>query len=80
MASTFEEAGFGSSVISVPSGAEVFAYARRSPTSESARVQGLPELPVLVLLHGYPQNSSMWKDFIVQLPHEFDILIPDLPG
>ncbi|KDQ19788.1 hypothetical protein BOTBODRAFT_27214 [Botryobasidium botryosum FD-172 SS1] len=38
------------------------------------------QLPLLVLLHGYPQNSSMYLDFVSQIPPEWDILIPDLPG
>lgn len=35
----------------------------------------------LVLLHGYPQNHTLWHTIAAQLPLEdWNILIPDLPG
>ncbi|KAF2747146.1 alpha/beta-hydrolase [Sporormia fimetaria CBS 119925] len=36
--------------------------------------------PVLVLLHGYPQSSYLWRHFIELLPSETSLFIPDLPG
>lgn len=36
--------------------------------------------PILVLLHGYPQNNLMWSSFVTEIPEDFGIYIPDLPG
>jgi len=55
----------------VSSGAEISSYARHVPGSSR---------PILVLLHGYPQNNLMWKDFIGEVPEEYPIFVPDLPG
>lgn len=56
-----------------PSGANVFSYLKNATPSTPIR-------PVLVLLHGYPQNNLMWKEFVKNLPSELDVLVPDLPG
>lgn len=37
------------------------------------------KFPVL-LLHGFPQNASLWHTFAPRLPADAQILIPDLPG
>jgi len=34
----------------------------------------------LVLLHGFPMDSRVWKDFIVSLSEIFCVIAPDLPG
>ena len=57
-----------------PSGARVFAYCRRSHPGLSNT------LPALVLLHGYPQNSLMYKHFVSEIPETWPLLVPDLPG
>lgn len=36
--------------------------------------------PALVLLHGFPESSAIWKAFIAVLSHEFTVIAPDLPG
>jgi haloacetate dehalogenase len=54
----------------VSSGAEIVTHYR---TSGSKR-------PLLLLLHGYPQNSSMWKDFASSIAPDWSLFIPDLPG
>ncbi|EON69888.1 hypothetical protein W97_09152 [Coniosporium apollinis CBS 100218] len=36
--------------------------------------------PVLVLLHGYPQTSFMWRHLIEILPSDIPLFMPDLPG
>ncbi|KZV96179.1 alpha/beta-hydrolase [Exidia glandulosa HHB12029] len=41
---------------------------------------GNSKLPVLALLHGFPQNHTMWDSFMKHLPHEWPLLVPDLPG
>ncbi|MBZ0243321.1 MAG: alpha/beta hydrolase [Bacteroidales bacterium] len=34
----------------------------------------------LVLLHGFPMDSRVWKDFMVALSENFCVIAPDLPG
>ncbi|KAJ9638758.1 hypothetical protein H2199_006618 [Coniosporium tulheliwenetii] len=41
---------------------------------------GAPPRPLLVLLHGYPQTSFMWRHLIKLLPSDLPLFIPDLPG
>lgn len=36
--------------------------------------------PVVVLLHGYAEDSRMWKPLALRLAPRFTILAPDLPG
>jgi pimeloyl-ACP methyl ester carboxylesterase len=36
--------------------------------------------PVLVLIHGYPQSSYMWRHLIALLPSDAPIFAADLPG
>ena len=36
--------------------------------------------PILVLLHGYPQSSFMWRQIVPLLPQDIPLFIPDLPG
>jgi len=54
----------------VSSGAEMTTHYRTTGVN----------LPSLVLLHGYPQNSSMWMSIIPHLPGGWSLFIPDLPG
>lgn len=63
--------GFSTVYTDVPSGARIFAYIRTA---------GDANLPVLVLLHGFPQNSLMWKHFVDLLPKNWRVFAPDLPG
>ncbi|KAF8517594.1 alpha/beta-hydrolase [Hysterangium stoloniferum] len=67
--------GFVEQITPVSSGAHIFSYFRRSP----AVAKGT-NLPVLVLLHGFPQNSLMWKTFVEEIPGEYSVFVPDLPG
>jgi alpha-beta hydrolase superfamily lysophospholipase len=36
--------------------------------------------PAVILLHGYTQNSRMWKPIIPLLAEKFTVIEPDLPG
>ncbi|MEM0982730.1 MAG: alpha/beta hydrolase [Planctomycetota bacterium] len=36
--------------------------------------------PVIVLLHGFPTSSHMFRDFIPQLNDEYRVIAPDFPG
>lgn len=58
----------------VSSGAQISSYFRRS-----ARVHHGDSCPLIILLHGYPQNNLMWKEFVDEIPVEYPIFVPDLP-
>jgi pimeloyl-ACP methyl ester carboxylesterase len=36
--------------------------------------------PVMILLHGFPENSWSWEHYIEVLSAEFKVFAPDLPG
>ena len=44
------------------------------------REAGNPEAPKLLLLHGFPSSSHMFRDLIPRLADRFHIVAPDLPG
>jgi pimeloyl-ACP methyl ester carboxylesterase len=44
------------------------------------REAGPKDAPVLVLLHGFPSASHMFRDLIPQLADRFRVIAPDLPG
>lgn len=44
------------------------------------REAGTPGKPKLLLLHGFPSSSHMFRDLIPQLENQFHIVAPDLPG
>ena len=59
------------------------------PTYHSVNVDGLdvfyrkagnPAAPALLLLHGFPTSSHMFRDLIPLLSDRFHIVAPDLPG
>ena len=53
----------------LPSGSSVFY-----------REAGDPHAPTLLLLHGYPTSSSMFRELIPLLAGQFHLIAPDLPG
>lgn len=44
------------------------------------RSAGRPDAPVLLLLHGFPSASHMFRDLIPRLADRFRVIAPDLPG
>lgn len=44
------------------------------------RSAGDPEAPVLLLLHGFPTSSFMFRDLIPRLADQYRVIAPDLPG
>jgi len=44
------------------------------------REAGDPDLPTLLLLHGYPSSSHQFRDLIPLLSDKFHLVAPDLPG
>ncbi|WP_289660051.1 alpha/beta fold hydrolase [Flavobacterium panacagri] len=44
------------------------------------RQVGNPEKPVLLLLHGFPSSSHMFRDLMNELSDSFYLIAPDYPG
>ncbi len=44
------------------------------------REAGNPEAPKLLLLHGFPSSSHMFRDLVPLLADRFHVVAPDLPG
>jgi len=44
------------------------------------REAGAPDSPTLLLLHGFPSSSHMFRDLIPLLADEFHLVAPDLPA
>ena len=44
------------------------------------REAGNPAAPSLLLLHGFPTSSHMFRDLIPLLSNRFHLVAPDLPG
>jgi len=44
------------------------------------RAAGDPTAPVLLLLHGFPASSFMFRDLIPRLATRYRVIAPDLPG
>src|SRR5262245_57063257 len=44
------------------------------------REAGDPGSPTILLLHGFPTSSHMFRNLIPQLATEYHVLAPDLPG
>src|SRR5215471_1361818 len=44
------------------------------------REAGDAEAPVLLLLHGFPTSSFMFRDLIPRLAGQYRVIAPDLPG
>lgn len=44
------------------------------------REAGNPEHPTILLLHGFPTSSHMFRDLIAELADEYHLVAPDYPG
>jgi alpha-beta hydrolase superfamily lysophospholipase len=44
------------------------------------REAGNPDAPTILLLHGFPTSSHMYRDLIPLLSDRYHIVAPDLPG
>jgi pimeloyl-ACP methyl ester carboxylesterase len=57
-----------------------YHYARVSGRSLFYREDGSKDSPAIVLLHGFPSSSHMFRDLIPQLVDKFHVIAPDYPG
>src|SRR6476660_5769546 len=44
------------------------------------RLAGAPSAPVVLLLHGFPASSFMFRELIPRLADQYRVIAPDLPG
>src|SRR5882757_10344762 len=44
------------------------------------RAAGDPSKPVVLLLHGFPTSSHMFRNLIPELAGDYRVIAPDLPG
>jgi pimeloyl-ACP methyl ester carboxylesterase len=44
------------------------------------REAGDPQAPVVLLLHGFPTSSFMYRELIPRLADRYRVIAPDLPG
>src|ERR1700723_485035 len=44
------------------------------------RAAGEPNAPVVLLLHGFPASSFMFRELIPRLAGDYRVIAPDLPG
>src|SRR6202167_2955025 len=44
------------------------------------RAAGEPDSPVVLLLHGFPASSFMFRELIPRLANDYRVIAPDLPG
>ncbi len=44
------------------------------------REAGRPDAPTILLLHGFPTSSHMFRELIPQLADRYHVVAPDLPG
>lgn len=44
------------------------------------REAGAPSHPTIILLHGFPSSSHMFRDLIPLLADRFHVIVPDYPG
>jgi pimeloyl-ACP methyl ester carboxylesterase len=44
------------------------------------RAAGDPDAPVILLLHGFPASSFMYRELIPRLASDYRVIAPDLPG
>src|SRR5580698_8331727 len=44
------------------------------------RAAGDPNAPVVLLLHGFPSSSFMFRELIPRLAGHYRVIVPDLPG
>src|SRR5262245_21309355 len=44
------------------------------------RAAGDPNAPVILLLHGFPTSSFMFRELIPRLADRYRVIAPDLPG
>ncbi|MFT5281798.1 MAG: pimeloyl-ACP methyl ester carboxylesterase [Yoonia sp.] len=40
----------------------------------------IPQKPIMIMLHGFPENSWSWEHYLHTFSHSYHVYAPDLPG
>lgn len=72
----------GQSIPAADAGIPKTSYHRQNVGGVSIfyREAGSPTRPTIVLLHGFPSSSHMYRDLIPKLAGRYHVIAPDLPG
>lgn len=62
------------------SGQVIYGHTDVKGSKIAYREAGDPSNPALVLLHGFPSSSHMYRDLIPALARDYYVLAPDFPG
>ncbi|KAI1624786.1 Alpha/Beta hydrolase protein [Exophiala viscosa] len=65
------------SFVPVTCGANVSVYHTDPGVFANA---GTPQTPILLLNHGYPESSYIWRDVTPVVSHRVPVFVPDRPG
>ncbi|MFT6101493.1 MAG: pimeloyl-ACP methyl ester carboxylesterase [Arenicella sp.] len=57
-----------------------YRYMRIQGIDIAYREAGDPEKPTILLLHGFPTSSHMYRELIPQLAENYHVIAPDYPG
>lgn len=57
-----------------------FHYAQVDDVKVFYRQAGNPNAPTVLLLHGFPTSSFMYRDLIPMLAKRYHVIAPDMPG
>ena len=57
-----------------------YRTAKAGPATIFYREAGDPERPTVLLLHGFPTSSHMFRDLMPRLADRYHVVAPDLPG
>ena len=57
-----------------------FRYAQVDDVKVFYRQAGNPDMPTVLLLHGFPTSSFMYRDLIPVLANRYHVIAPDMPG
>ncbi len=57
-----------------------FRYAQVDGVKVFYRQAGNPNAPTVLLLHGFPTSSFMYRNLIPMLAHRYHVIAPDMPG
>lgn len=72
---------YTSTAVPSPAGTQVHhRYLRLQEADIFYREAGIPGRPVLLLLHGFPTSSHMFRNLIPALAHRYHLIAPDFPG
>lgn len=58
----------------------IYQYQQVGEVNVFYREPGAKHAPVLLLLHGFPSSSHMFRELIPQLADRYRVIAPDLPG